>query len=449
MLLSDILSHLLQAEKGNSKMKITKIEVDGFRNIQSSTINFKNVTALLSLNGYGKSNLMDAIAFSLDFIKRRPKSKSSLMSARNCIPKNKVSRNDSFSFSVNFDVMRLDKPYNVEYSFSFLWGIGDENGKINYECLKMRSDEKGQKYKTYIDRYNETSHYTSSETGRCSSVIKIAPYELIINKLIAFDDLFFHDIIVLINELEVDTIRVMDASRKYKPSIIEWKDSDNADFRLDTGIPRILSALQSNYENKYELLVNAFQTLFPNYISIIVQETPIEIEHFTIQMEDTEDNPFKLAKSVFTMSVLDKNLITPIEFKDLSDGAQRVFLMLTYAILADIKGVPLLLIEEPENCVHPKLLQDYISILSQLAGDCKILISSHSPYLIQYLDPNGIYVGIPNSNGWAAFKPLKASKLKALYRDAAEDDESIGTYLFNLLSQSEDGSMLLESYLEG
>jgi len=50
----------------------------------------------------------------------------------------------------------------------------------------------------------------------------------------------------------------------------------------------------------------------------------------------------------------------PIDFARLSDGCKRVLLMLTRAVWADIKKLPLIAFEEPENAVHPGLMQDII-----------------------------------------------------------------------------------------
>jgi len=74
-----------------------------------------------------------------------------------------------------------------------------------------------------------------------------------------------------------------------------------------------------------------------------------------------------------------------IDFARRSDGCKRVLIMLTRAVWADKKKLPLIAFEEPENSVHPALMQDYLSILSQLSGDCKIILTSHSPYIIECL----------------------------------------------------------------
>ncbi|MCI5622512.1 AAA family ATPase, partial [Anaerostipes sp.] len=53
-------------------------------------------------------------------------------------------------------------------------------------------------------------------------------------------------------------------------------------------------------------------------------------------------------------------IIYPIDFAMMSDGAKRVFMILTRIILANVS---LIAIEEPENSVHPSLFQAYIRIM--------------------------------------------------------------------------------------
>ena len=102
-------------------------------------------------------------------------------------------------------------------------------------------------------------------------------------------------------------------------------------------------------------------------------------------------------------------------------------------------------IEEPENSVHPALFQSYVQIISQLLDDCKILITSHSPYIVNYLDPSWLHIGVNNESGVAKFYGLKKSGKNLLQKDAAAFKMSMGDYLFSLLS---DEDKAIESYLE-
>ena len=44
-------------------MEILRVKVKGIRNITEAKISFDKITALVGLNGYGKSNIMDAVDF--------------------------------------------------------------------------------------------------------------------------------------------------------------------------------------------------------------------------------------------------------------------------------------------------------------------------------------------------------------------------------------------------
>ena len=122
--------------------------------------------------------------------------------------------------------------------------------------------------------------------------------------------------------------------------------------------------------------------------------------------------------------------------------------MLTCALIADIECITLIEFEEPENSIHPGLLQSYLTVLSQLAGECRIIVASHSPYIIQYLDTEEIYVGKPNDRGVADFSRIDGRKINQLMKDAAEESNSIGDYIFELLSGEEDEVNYLLNYLE-
>ena len=158
-----------------------------------------------------------------------------------------------------------------------------------------------------------------------------------------------------------------------------------------------------------------------------------------------DDAPLLVANSIHVLYVKDKNLIQPIDFAMMSDGAKRVFMILTRIIVASVSNISLIAIEEPENSVHPKLFQAYMQIISQLLDDCKVIITSHSPYIVSYLNPLWIHVGMNRKAGVAEFFTFKKSKQKQLQQDAEEFNMSMGDYLFSLLADSESN---ISDYLE-
>lgn len=429
-------------------VEINRITLGGFRNISKINLSFENITALVGLNGYGKSNVMDAINFGFDFLHYSPQVKTTLMSAKHSIPLLKANAGRNFEFEIELKLTSQKKDYFIIYGYSFAWETETHSARILHESLRIRKDEKNQKYNTFISRNQTDAHYKPSASGRCDKRIKIEDNGLVINKLLAIDDLYYGDIIQQINNIQFFIERHLDASQSFMPAPFVIKGFQELELQGISSIPRAIFFLKKDYPDKYELLINAFTQLFPDIVDINVQEIKLNSSFQDAPVKLTEDSPIIFSDSIYTMSIVDEKLLQPVGFEHLSDGTKRVFLMLTFAVIADIKNLSMIAIEEPENSIHPSLFQSYLDVLSQLVEDCKIIVTSHSPYVIQYLEPHNIYIGMSSKTGEVDFKRIAPTKVNSLYRDAAEYDRSVGDYIFNLISSS-DSDEYLKEYLEG
>ena len=157
-----------------------------------------------------------------------------------------------------------------------------------------------------------------------------------------------------------------------------------------------------------------------------------------------------ISDKYYLLFVDDKNLNSSINFMAMSDGARRILLLLTFVVLAQINNYDLICIEEPENSIHPGLLRKFLFTISELSEKTKLLFSSHSPYLINYMQPENIYLGLPNYKGFAEFKKFKTNTnaKKKLLKDVLDSNMQLGDYLFDLMSGSEDDIEELNSYVE-
>lgn len=440
---------LIKRKKVNH-LEILDIVVEGFRNISSSEISFDKITALVGLNGHGKSNVIDAIDYGFDFIKASPSQKSFFMNYKSNIPLLNSCAGKDYRFQVTARSHQRDADYIIVYEFCFSWGSNKNNAQIVSEQLKVKLDAPNQKFQKFISRNDLKAFYKSSETGRCTTITKITNDTLVINKLLSVDNLFFYDILDDINNTCFYIEKHLDASASYIPDPFIIKGFQELELEGIQSIPRAIFYLKKENPDKYEILMDAFQQLFP-YISIVdVHEVKLVekgVVASVVKKGDDTDSPFVFTDSIYSMSVNDTRLVQPIKFEDLSDGTKRVFLMLTYAVIADIKGLSMIAIEEPENSIHPKLFQHYLDVLAQLTQKCKLVFTSHSPYVIQYIKPENIYVGIDNSVGEVDFKRIAPTKINKLYRDAYEYDFSIGDYIFDALS-SEDEINPMKEYTE-
>lgn len=426
-------------------MKLLSVRIEGFRNIEENRVIFgEGITSLVATNSYGKSNLMKAIDFAADFIKADSDKKDAMMSWTHGIPFNRYVQSRNFIADFVLLIETESSNYTVNYGFEFVWIKNKGGKKIIGEWLNVKEEGVSQKYSRLINR-KEKPLYKSAPTGRCSSIIRVEDNELVVNKLMLLNNLYYREIISHINKIKVHLERHMDASWFYLQDPIVPKDYEEFDLSNLSSVPRTIFRLKKKYPDKYEILESAFVQLFPNIQAIDVKEIDIG-EHHDIRISG--DAPYTLTNKVYSMFVQDANLNQPMDFSSMSDGAKRVFLMLTCALIADIECITLIEFEEPENSIHPGLLQSYLTVLSQLAGECRIIVASHSPYIIQYLDTEEIYVGKPNDRGVADFSRIDGRKINQLMKDAAEESNSIGDYIFELLSGEEDEVNYLLNYLE-
>ena len=185
-------------------MKIQAVVIDGFKNLSNVKIRFDNITALVALNNFGKSNVLSAIDFGIAFIKANGENKRLMMANSNFIPMNTtmLGRNYKYEMEVSAEIDSVE--YMVRYGFEFEWKDSiDKDPKIVWESLKVKLNEKGQKYTQLISRTVDNALYRRAETGRCSSKINVEPSELVVNKLMAFDDIYYYGIIKRLNNLKI------------------------------------------------------------------------------------------------------------------------------------------------------------------------------------------------------------------------------------------------------
>lgn len=430
-------------KEGYVDMKIQAVLIDGFKNLSNVRISFDNITALVALNNFGKSNVLSGIDFGLDFIKASIEDKKDMMSNSNLIPINcnMIGRNYKYEMEVSTDIS--GEEYIIQYGHEFEWKDNeDKEPRIVSEFLKVKLNKKGQKFTQLINRTVDTALYKSSETGRCSSKIKVEETELIANKLKAFDELYYAQIITKLNGMKIYMENNLDAKSFYQPDPIIRKGFENEMINADN-LPRIIYNLKEQNPDKFELLKDVYFQLFPDIEDVIVKQ--FKINGLTNNEELTENLPFVFSNNYHVLFVKEKNLANPVNFSIMSDGAKRVFMILTKIIVSSVSNISLIAIEEPENSVHPGLFQAYIQIISQLLDDCKVIITSHSPYIISYLNPSWIHVGVNRKAGVAEFFSFKKSGQKQLENDAAGFDMSIGDYLFSMLADSESN---ISDYLE-
>lgn len=427
---------MFQKSYRGRKMKtiINSFYIDGYRNLSNVTLDLHDTTAIIALNNYGKSNLINAIKMGIDFIKGSNEIKNAIFDYSPAFPFLKANFGQHFTFGVNAAMIDdAENLYNVDYRYSFKWKNETSDGVIDGESLKISS--KGIFGGNFINKISDDAIYffRSSLKSRNKRKLIIKDNSLSINVLVNVieDDNVYLEILKELNNISFLVEDHLDANGVYDFDAVQIQGNNSIN------VPRMIWKMKENHNSYYNMLIDGFKQLFPNILDVDCHEYTLRYDETNLS---TIDPRFYINENTYGLYTTDSSLTRPIKFEWLSDGAKRVLLALTAAVNANINNLSVLALEEPENSIHPKLLQSYISILDALSGDCKIIFTSHSPYMIQFIDPNDIILGLPTETGLADFRYIK--KVDKLIKDASNEGYSTGEFIFSTLSFDNAAEML-------
>ena len=172
---------------GSEKMNIKRIKINGFKNLKNIDLTLNNITSLLSINSFGKTNTLTALQFGFDFIISNNEIKTNQMNYAPDVPINIHNLTNEFSFEIESEIDNEE----IVYGYSFSW----VKHQILTEYLKIKEPTESQKYTFYIKREKKDAFYKPSKTGSCNKPILIENNALILNKIQAYDDLFYIKVI--------------------------------------------------------------------------------------------------------------------------------------------------------------------------------------------------------------------------------------------------------------
>lgn len=444
-------------------MILKSLTVGGFKNLNLTHINFNhNTVAVISPNNYGKSNLLESLQFATDFINASSKQRVNMMAWTNAIPLTPMLAKEPFRFQMEFEDNSQNEYRFVRYGFSFSWYRDDKTGqRILDETLEMRPNE-SVRYTSYLKR--SSSQYRRGKGTTAYRNISLNDMILAIDILPSIEDLEYKETIQAIHSFEYRVCDTLDVKDQFQFTPFRIADEDDKHIRFDDeDIPRALFQLKEMFPNRYLHFEDAIHTLFPEFsnINIIAHELNAsrnQVTHFYAKKAGEENNleqqvddeiPFHLKDKVYRITIKSEYLNQPVNLETMSTGTKRIFWLLTNIFVASCNNVSCIGVEELETSIHPKMLKSLLEIVSDALENTKVIVSSHSPYLVQYLKPEQLYVGTSINAGTAQFYQISISKVKKLLAAARSYDLTVGEYLFELMSGGEESLKTLQNYLEG
>lgn len=188
-----------------------------------------------------------------------------------------------------------------------------------------------------------------------------------------------------------------------------YNDAKAQYFLTDTGdnLSSWLLTLQTGYPEAFKRIRQVSVDSLPGLEEIFTPPTPI---------------------GTTVVSTKERDLSRPISIWRMSDG-ELVFLALLSLIFAPAElGSPVVCIEEPENHLHPKLIETLVEVYDQRRAElgargAQVFLTTHSPYLIDKMSLEDMLV-LQKTEGATQFRvPASKSHLRELL---AKEEAGLG-----------------------
>jgi hypothetical protein len=300
------------------------------------------------------------------------------------------------------------------------WKFGDSNSRSWLDIpLEMIS-------------YKETSNYVELPLFAVQRMTKLGWYNT--RKI---QEVLTPHILTLLNEtIEFFSgINYYSASQFSDPSrcpvSIELEENKvfRRSARMSTGHDRFILDLYKVYK--------AGGVEYKRYLNTVNKSGIELIDDISFTEVEMPSNAYEV-KSGGKIKTIEKNrlLVVPSFLVDginlspnqLSEGTFKTLALLFYVLTDDSR---LLLIEEPEVCIHHGLLNSIISLIKAQSKTKQIVISTHSDFVLDHLTPeNIVLVKRANPKGTVA-KPLTKTMSKNDYkalREYLDESGNLGEY---------------------
>jgi predicted ATPase len=140
-----------------------------------------------------------------------------------------------------------------------------------------------------------------------------------------------------------------------------------------------------------------------------------------------------LADGRLLLRVRDAPFDEPVLARFASDGTIK---MLAYLILLRDPDPPTLLgIEEPENFLHPRLLQGLAEECRDLSARAQVLVSTHSPFFVNGLSPEEVWVFDRGPDGYAT--AVRASEMAGVSQMSSAGSQLGDLWMESYFSQGD------------
>lgn len=367
---------------------LSKLKVQHYKSLFDTEIDLEPLTVFIGPNGSGKSNICESLVVLSDFLNR-------LIASVN----NGYNSNEFFSQSLQ----SLSKnQLNIESKF---W-----HGNLDYLSFMVSTLKENEVTLSKLTDLEVSLKYLLQRISINvleNQILKASSESANTNPLSTF---------LVANNYHFSPIA--DALRKvciydFAPFNLSSESSSSGNMdRTGQGIAYALADILFSNRKSFDELEERLRLLVPNIQRIAL-----------LRRKD----------QTFSLQLVDKYSDNPIPASDISDGTLRLLAFLTALYQEDTPSI--ICFEEIENGVHPWLLHKMMELLKLVSTEgitgkpVQVLITTHSPVLLNYVEPHQVRAVELDNEGKTQVHNLPTDSIR-FQKALAAYDNSLGELWF-------------------
>lgn len=370
---------------------LSKLRVQHYKSLFDTEVDLEALTVFIGPNGSGKSNICESLAVLSNFLQR-------------LIDIGQMGSSSKDFFAQSFQALS-PYPQNIESKF---W-----HGKLDYLSfdvnisprIKNGSSDQSETLlglSIYLDYAKQTVFIRTPDKKISSDVQK---YTTALRDFLISHKYQDSPLAKALKRVSIYDFTPTALSSNSAPSA---KDMDRTGQGIAYSLVDILLANRKGFDELEERLTR----LVPNIQKIVLPRTP---------------------NQTFSLELIDRYSEYHIPASDISDGTLRILAFLT--ALYQENTTSIICFEEIENGVHPWLLHKMMELLKIVSTEgitgnpVQVLITTHSPVLLNYVEPHQVRAVELDNEGKTQVHALPTDSIR--FKKALEAyDGSLGELWF-------------------
>jgi len=380
---------------------LKKIEIQNYKSLHNISIDLPPFSVMVGPNAAGKSNFADAIEFIAGAVKNGlPSSVNDKGGYENiCFRRARRARGAIKFFMNASDIsFNVSKKREVELQFDFGFAFRAVERTITSEYYieseylraavrPLREKEGWQELVRYEYLHGKGTKVWVNESNKFYPLL--VPPEDFLKEVFKEEKDISKDDLLLVSKLRglppfmlllhyLSNLRVFQImpSRAREPASASGTQEMS---KLGDNLPAALYFFQRENPKEYKILLENLRLAVPT------------VEKLETDYVETRELGLFLREIGMTRRMY---------ASELSDGTLRTIALFVPIVDDRYK---LVVIEEPENCIHPWVTRQFIKVCRERSESIQIILTTHSPVLVAQLSPDELFI-VERKNGQTQIK---------------------------------------------